>query len=96
MWKGERKMATVKETVESGNTPINLKFSEVKFFEGDEKIIRSFLTVNSLDLGVLGYAQYRFVARRTRAGNHLVRRHLEKLFRVMPTFLARTGLRVAL
>lgn len=80
-------MATVKETVESGITPIVLEFSKVKFFDSDEKIIRSFLTVNSLDLGVLGYAQYRFVARRTRVGNHLVRRHLEKLFRAMPTFL---------
>ncbi|MBO7303922.1 MAG: EAL domain-containing protein [Clostridia bacterium] len=80
-------MATVKETVESGITPIILEFSEVKLFDSNEKIVRSFLTVNSLDIGVLGYAQYRFVARRTKVGNHLVRRHLEKLFRALPTFL---------
>ena len=77
-------MATVKETVESGITPIVLDFALVEFFEKKEKILRSFLTVNSLDLGVLTYRQYRFVARRTRQGNHLVRRHLQKLFRIIP------------
>ena len=81
-------MATVKETVESGITPIVLDFSDVVFFEGNNKIVRSFLTVNSLDLGVLGYRQYRFVARRTKVGNHLVRRHLEKLFRLIPSLLS--------
>jgi hypothetical protein len=80
-------MATVKETVESGIKPITLDFSEVKFFESNKRIVRSFITVNSLDLGVLGYAQYRFVARRTKVGNHLVRRHLEKLFRLIPSLL---------
>ena len=77
-------MATVNETIESGIKPITIGFSEVKFFETDKKIFRSFLTVNSLDLGVLGYEQYRFVARRTRTGNQLVNRHLLKLFRMMP------------
>ena len=81
-------MATVKETVESGITPITLEFSEIKFFESNEKIVRSFITVNSLDLGVLGYKQYRFVARRTRVGNQLVRRHLEKLFRIIPDLIS--------
>lgn len=80
-------MATVKETVKSGIRPITLDFSEVRFFEGEKKILRSFLTVNTLDLGVLSYAQYRFVARRTRLGNNLVRRHLEKLFRIIPDVL---------
>lgn len=77
-------MATVKETVESGITPIVLDFSDVTLFESSEKLMRSFITVNSLDLGVLGYSQYRFVARRTKVGNQLVRRHLEKLFRLIP------------
>ena len=81
-------MATVKETVESGITPIVLEFSEVDFFEKKSKILRSFITVNSLDLGVLTYRQYRFVARRTKVGNHLVRRHLEKLFRIIPEILS--------
>lgn len=80
-------MATVKETLESNIRPITLDFSEVFFFEGNKRIVRSFITVNSLDLGVLGYAQYRFVARRTKVGNQLVRRHLEKLFRLIPEML---------
>ena len=81
-------MATVQETLESNIVPITLEFSKVNFFESTEKIVRSFLTVNSLDLGVLGYAQYRFVARRTKVGNQLVKRHLEKLFRRIPDLLA--------
>ena len=80
-------MATVKETIESNIRPITLDFSEVRFFESDRRIVRSFITVNSLDLGVLGYAQYRFVARRTKVGNQLVKRHLEKLFRLIPDLL---------
>ena len=80
-------MASVKEILESNIKPIVLDFSEVRFFESDKRIYRSFLTVNSLDLGVLGYAQYRFVARRTKVGNHLVRRHFEKLFRLMPSLI---------
>lgn len=81
-------MATVKETVESNIQPIVLDFSEVTLFESQKRIVRSFITVNSLDLGVLGYKQYRFVARRTKIGNHLVRRHLQKLFREIPRLLA--------
>ena len=80
-------MATVKETLESKITPITLDFSEVHFFESNSKIVRSFITVNSLDLGVLGYPQYRFVARRTKVGNQLVHRHLQKLFRRIPDLL---------
>lgn len=80
-------MVTVKETVESKITPITLDFSEVVFFESQAKIVRSFITVNSLDLGVLGYGQYRFVARRTKVGDRLVKRHLEKLFRRIPELL---------
>lgn len=70
-------MVTVKETLDSGIAPITLDFSEIKFFESNSKIIRTFITVNSLDLGVLTYRQYRFVARRTKIGNRLVKRHLE-------------------
>ena len=82
-------MVTVKETIESGITPITLDFSQIKFFESKSKIIRSFITVNSLDLGVLTYREYRFVARRTKVGNDLVRRHLEKLFRLVPDLLSK-------
>ena len=81
-------MATVKETVESNITPITLGFTDVLFFETNEKIVRTLLTVNSLDLGVLEYPQYRFVARRTKVGNQLVHRHLQKLFRRIPRLLS--------
>ncbi len=47
-------------------------------------IIRSFMVINSLDLGTLTYKQYRFVARRTKQGDHMVKRHIEKLFREYP------------
>ena len=81
-------MVTVKETVESKITPITLDFSNVTFFEGGGRIVRSFLVVNSLDLGVLTYGQYRFVARRTKLSYHMVRRHIEKLFRRIPELLS--------
>ena len=81
-------MVTVKETIESGIAPITLEFSEISFFESNSKIIRTFITVNSLDVGVLTYRQYRFVARRTKIAGKLVRRHLEKLFRLLPGILA--------
>ena len=80
-------MVTVQETVESKINPITLEFSDVNLFDGDGKIVRSFLVVNSLDLGVLSYGQYRFVARRTRVSYQLVRRHFEKLFRRIPELL---------
>ena len=81
-------MTTVKETVESGIAPIFLEYSRVKLFSGDENILRSFITVASLDLGTVGYDQYRFVARRTKLGTQLVRRHVEKLFREMAAMTA--------
>ena len=40
-------MATAKETVESGIIPIVLEFSDVKLFDSDEKIKRSFLSVKA-------------------------------------------------
>lgn len=80
----------VKETIASGITPILLDFNKVTLFK-DKKtdILRSFLIINSLDLGVLTYRQYRFVARRTKQGNHLVKRHLEKVFRAFPELIER-------
>ena len=81
-------MVTVKETVESGISPITLDFSEVSFFENGAKMIRTFLTVNSLEIGVLTYRQYRFVARRTKLASELVKRHIDKLVRRVTDTLA--------
>ena len=81
-------MVTVEETVASNINPITLEFSDVTLFEGDGRMVRSFLVVNSLDLGVLTYGQYRFVARRTKLSGHIVRRHIQKLFRKIPELLS--------
>ena len=78
-------MATVQETIESGITPIVIELCDVNYFESREKLARTYLTINSLDLGVLTYKQYRMVARRTKQANQLTDRHLQKLFRQIPT-----------
>ena len=77
-------MATVQETIASGITPIVIELNDVNFFESREKLSRTFLTINSLDLGVLTYKQYRMVARRTKQANQLTDRHVQKLFRALP------------
>ena len=80
-------MATVQETIESGIIPIVIETCDVNFFESREKLSRTHLTINSLDLGVLRYDQYRMVARRTKQANQLADRHVQKLFRVLPSLL---------
>lgn len=74
----------VKDTVESGITPITFDYERVIFFGEERFALRSFMVINSLDLGTLTYKQYRFVARRTKQGNNMVERHLQKIFRLMP------------
>lgn len=80
-------MATVQQTVESGIIPIVIELNDVVFFESSERLSRTFLTINSLDLGVLGYEQYRCVARRSKQANKLTERHLAKLMRIIPTMV---------
>lgn len=75
----------VKEVIDSGIMPIAFDFEEVNFFsEEGGAVIRSFMVVNSLDLGTLTYRQYRFVARRTKQGDRLVERHIKRLFQRIP------------
>ena len=80
-------MATVQQTVESGIIPIVIEPNDVVFFESSERLSRTFLTINSLELGVIGYEQYRVVARRTKQANKLTERHLAKLMRMIPTMV---------
>lgn len=80
-------MATVQQTVESGIIPIVIELNDVVFFESSERLSRTFLTINSLELGVIGYEQYRVVARRTKQANKLTERHLAKLMRMIPTMV---------
>jgi EAL domain-containing protein (putative c-di-GMP-specific phosphodiesterase class I) len=80
-------VATVQQTVESGIIPIVIEPNDVVFFESSERLSRTFLTINSLELGVIGYEQYRVVARRTKQANKLTERHLAKLMRMIPTMV---------
>lgn len=80
----------VKALVESGVQPIVLYYEPVRFFSSAESILRTFLVVNSLELGTLTMREYRFVARRTKQGDRLVERHLIKLCREIPSLLAST------
>ena len=78
----------VKELIDSGVPPIVLHYEPVRFFSSAETVLRTFLVVNSLELGTLTMREYRFVARRTKQGDHLVERHLVKLCREIPKLLA--------
>ena len=78
----------VKALIDSGVAPILLQYEPVRFFSSAETILRSHLVVNSLELGTLTMREYRFVARRTKQGDHLVERHLLKLCREIPALLA--------
>ncbi len=80
---------SVNELVQSGIQPLKLSYETVHFFGGEEKILRSFLEAESLDVGHLTYKEYRFVARRTKLGDALAQRHIEKLFRELPAILKR-------
>ena len=74
----------VKETIDSGVTPITFDYERVILFGEDKFALRSFMVINSLDLGTLTYHQYRFVARRTKQGNNMVERHVQKIVRLLP------------
>lgn len=71
----------VEQVVESGVTPISLRYDTVRFFDDASPVYRSSLLLNSLDLGTLTYRQYRFVARRSKQAELLVERHITKLLR---------------
>ena len=76
----------IAQVVESGIQPITLHYDTVHFFDESPSIKRSFLQINSLDMGTLTYRQYRFLARRSKQGDALVRRHLHGLLRAIPKF----------
>ena len=81
----------VKALIDSGAAPLVLHYEPVRFFQSAEPILRTALVVNSLELGTLTMQEYRFVARRTKQGDHLVARHLTKLCREIPRLLAEGG-----
>ena len=77
----------VYDTLESGITPLVFDYRNVVFFGKETSVVRTSLVVNSLDVGSLSFSEYRYVARRSRAGVSLVKRHVEKLLRLIPKFL---------
>ena len=77
----------VYDTLESGITPLVFDYRNVVFFGKETSVVRTSLIVNSLDVGSLSFSEYRYVARRSRAGVSLVKRHVEKLLRLIPKFL---------
>ncbi len=75
------------ETVNSGITPIKLSYEVIEQFESEKTLLRSSLIIESLDVGVLTYKEYRFVAGRTKKGDALTQRHLEKLLTAFPNIM---------
>ena len=76
-----------KQTIENGVTPLTLHYELVSSFTDNKKIVRTSMWINSLDLGVVSPNEYRFVARRSKQGDELVKRHIRKLFKILPEFL---------
>ena len=74
----------VRETLESGITPLTFDYQNVVFFGKETGILRTTMVLHSPDVGTLTYREYRYVARRTRPGLHMVKRHVEKLLRLIP------------
>lgn len=83
----------VAQVIESGVEPITLQHEIVRFFDDSPRIYRTFLQINSLELGTLTYRQYRFVARRNKQGDQLVNAHITKLFRAIPQILSEQKVR---
>ena len=74
----------VRETLESGITPLTFDYQNVVFFGKETGVLRTTMVLHSPDVGTLTYREYRYVARRTRPGLHMVKRHVEKLLRLIP------------
>ena len=68
------------QLIASGIPPLDVTYEKVSFFDGADPVYRTRLVFNSLEIGTLSYDTYRYVAARTRQGNHIVKRHLAKLF----------------
>ena len=74
----------VDDTLKSGITPIVFDCQDVSFFTKPTHVVRTFMVINSLDLGMLTTKEYRYVARRTRQGDYMVERHIQRIVRLLP------------
>lgn len=79
--------AEIQSVLDSGIKPLSLDYEQVSQFSTRGTILRTHLTIHSLDLGNLSPEQYRYVARRTSQGQRLFRRHLHKLMEEIPSLL---------
>ena len=77
----------VAATLDNGIEPLVFDFEVISSFNSENEIVRSFITVNSMELGVLAPSQYRFVARRTAVGEKFIERHVHKLFMALPELM---------
>ena len=64
--------------------PLKLSYETVTLFSTPRVILRSRMTINSMEIGVLEQEQYRYVARRTNQSEQLFRRQLHKVLEAFP------------
>lgn len=79
----------VNNVVKSGVTPIVFDYRDVHFYQKDVHLARTFMIFKSLELGALTFKEYRFVARRTPQGEQMVKRHVERVMRLIPRLMER-------
>ena len=77
----------VEDLLKSGMPPIVFDYRDVVFFRKESHVARTFMDVNSLELGKLTLKEYRFVARRTEQGERMVKRHIERIVRLIPKLM---------
>lgn len=64
--------------------PLKLDYETVYQFSTQRVLLRSTMTINSMELGALEQEQYRYVARRTSQSEQLFRRQLHKVLGAFP------------
>ena len=79
--------AEMQAVQDSGFEPLELSYETVHQFSSQRLLLRSALTIHSLDVGVLEQAQYRYVARRTSQSQQLFDRQLQKVLEQLPELL---------
>ena len=77
----------VEDALKSGVAPIVFSYQDVVFFQKETHLVRTSMIFNSIELGTLTMKEYRFVARRTRQGVQMVKRHVIRMLRMIPKFL---------
>ena len=79
--------AEMQAVQDSGFEPLRLNFETVHQFSSPRLLLRSTLTVQSLEVGVLEQEQYRYVVRRTQQSQQLFQRQLQKVMEALPELM---------